>query len=114
VDRSLKESIISGALIALEEARQEGNVRYLGLAARDVYSAQSLLHFHDAFEVLATDSAQSSETSGIRAIARSRRVALVTQTSNLDFDPGVGEAALYCVRSSEDIDKLMQIRVAVA
>lgn len=74
VRRVVEEFQINGALAALEFAKQEGHVRFLGLFADGpALAVQSVWQFHDAFEaILLPPSADS-----LKPIARERRVGIV-------------------------------------
>lgn len=91
----LEEFQISGALEALEGARQEGHVQYLGLASAGApMTTQSVWQFHDAFEVLLLQQPDSA----LEAMAKDRRVGIVTTypsdyTYLQDFSGTVAEGA---------------------
>lgn len=75
VRRGLEEFQINGALQALESARQEGHIKYLGLSAEGPgLAVQGVWQFHDAFEVLLL----SEPDSGLTQLAHERRVGIVT------------------------------------
>ncbi len=76
VRRRLEEYQITGALQALESAKQEGHIRFLGLAAEGPgLAVQSVWQFHDAFEVLLL----REPDEGLVGLARERRVGVVTE-----------------------------------
>lgn len=76
VRRALEEFQINGALQALENAKQEGHIRFLGLAAEGPgLAVQSVWQFRDAFEVLLL----KSPDSGLEGLAIERRVGIVTE-----------------------------------
>lgn len=76
VRRRLEEYQITGALQALESAKQEGHIRFLGLAAEGPgLAVQSVWQFHDAFEVLLL----REPDEGLTGFARERRVGVVTE-----------------------------------
>ena len=101
VDRPLKEFQISGALIALQEAKEEGNIRIVGIAAHDILASQTILHFHQGFESLLLP---KEETSGaLRALARGRNMAIVTRSQNPSRAPQ-DEAVLIPVSSANDVE----------
>ncbi len=103
--RPLQEFQISGALIALEACRQEGNVRFSGIAAEDSISALGLLQFHDAFEAVILD---QSVGAPVKLLARSRRMSVITRTDDLNFEPEQGQAALISVSSQNDVQAAMR------
>jgi hypothetical protein len=75
VRRGLEEYQIAGALQALESARQEGHIKFLGLSAEGPgLAVQGVWQFHDAFEVLLL----SEPDQGLLQLAQERRVGLVT------------------------------------
>jgi aryl-alcohol dehydrogenase-like predicted oxidoreductase len=106
VRASLAESQLSGALIALEEARQEGHVRFTGIAVQDPTAAMGILQFHDAFEAVLLE----QPSSPVRLLAQSRRMAIVTRTTE---EPPAGEASLIMVSTSEEVELAMGLRAAV-
>lgn len=66
---------IDGALLALENARQEGHIRHLGIeCVGDSIEIQRLWQRRDAFEVALLNSAEP----GLISMARERRVGIVT------------------------------------
>lgn len=76
VRRALEEFQINGALQALENAKQEGHIRFLGLAAEGHgLAVQSVWQFRDAFEVLLL----KEPDSGLEGLAQERRVGIVTE-----------------------------------
>ncbi|MCW5943787.1 MAG: hypothetical protein KIS66_16260 [Fimbriimonadaceae bacterium] len=53
VDEALEEHQVAGALMALDEARQEGHLRFIGLyAAGEPHAALAAWRFHDAFDAV--------------------------------------------------------------
>lgn len=81
VRRAMEEFQISGALQALEMARQEGHIRYLGLCCDGPSLATlGLWQFHDAFEVLLVPRNHYDEEpyETLAPLARERRVGVVT------------------------------------
>lgn len=81
VRRGLEEFQINGALEALEMAKQEGHVRYLGLCCDGPSLAVlGVWQFHDAFEVIliprSQDDSEAYDT--LAPVARERRVGIVT------------------------------------
>lgn len=81
VPQRLEEFQINGALLALSEAREEGSLKYMGLAATgDALVARGVWQFHDAFDVLLVDRnhKDSSSYSSLAPIARDRNVGVIT------------------------------------
>ncbi len=77
IRRNLEEFQINGALQALDFARKEGHVKFLGLAADGPgLAVQGLWQFRDAFEVILLP----NEDSGLVAMAKERRVGVVCMT----------------------------------
>jgi hypothetical protein len=73
---AIEEFQISGALEALEMARQEGHIRFLGLCCDGpAYASLAAWQFHDAFEVLMVPDNESYEV--LSGMANSRRVGIV-------------------------------------
>lgn len=108
VGSPLKESQISGALIALEAARQEGHVRFVGIAATDASASMGVWQLHDAFEALLIPGGVSSGP--LRLMAKSRRVAIVTRNG----EPRLGEAALVSVATPEEVERAMLVQAAAS
>lgn len=76
VRRALEEFQINGALQALENAKQEGHIKFLGLAAEGHgLAVQSVWQFRDAFEVLLL----KEPDAGLQGLAQERRVGVVTE-----------------------------------
>jgi len=74
--RALEEYQLSGAFEALENARREGHIRFLGLYAEG--STQATIanwQFHDAFEVICSDG-----DSALEAMAGDRRVGVLKRS----------------------------------
>lgn len=81
IENTLSESQIGGALEALENARVEGHLRFLGLEiGRDGAAALAAWHLHDAFECVMVAGPQE----GALALAGERRVGLVLSLPSLD------------------------------
>lgn len=91
VRKALEEFQVSGALMAMESARQEGHIRHLALwVDGPPLAARGLWQFHDAFEVVFAPVShldRSSETT-LGPLARERRVGLVG-TNPVEWSPGV-------------------------
>jgi len=82
--RALEEFQLSGAFEALESARREGHIRFLGLYADG--PAQATIanwQFHDAFEVLCTEPNETLE-----AMAHDRRVGVLHRTECPERESG--------------------------
>jgi hypothetical protein len=71
----LEEYQVEGALEALEMARQEGHIRFIGLASegKTPLPALGLWQFHDAFEAVLLPPSQD----GLATLAKERRVGVV-------------------------------------
>ena len=106
----LQEFQISGALIALESCRQEGNVRFAGVSADNVAASLSVLQFHDAFEAVLLHEGNSNAP--LKALAKSRRMSIISRSDNLDFEPESGQAALIRVTHPQDVQSVLQIKAA--
>ncbi|MBX3117705.1 MAG: hypothetical protein KF784_01470 [Fimbriimonadaceae bacterium] len=81
VREPLKEYQITGALAALENAKQEGHVRFIGLCADgEGLAAMSAWQFHDAFEaaLIPRNPYDSSAYDAMKRLADERRVGVVT------------------------------------
>lgn len=108
ISSPLKESQISGALIALESARQESHIRFSGLSAVEASAAMGVWQFHDAFEAVLISEGQGSGP--LRLMAKSRRAAIVTRNG----EARLGEAALISVSTPEEIDRAMRVQAAAS
>lgn len=106
----LQEFQISGALIALEACRQEGNIRFTGVAAESISATLNMLQFHDAFEAILLD--EGIPRAPAKLLAKQRRMSIITRTEDVDFQPEEGQAALICVSSQNDILAAMRSKVA--
>ena len=106
IKEPLQEFQICGALIALEEARQAGNIRFTGIASKDPNAALAIMHLHDAFEaVLIEEEAELAQP--IRLLAKSRRMALITRGQARQ-----DEAALISVSSADEVQNLFRQKVS--
>jgi hypothetical protein len=95
IRRALEEYQINGALAALEAARNEGHLKFLGLhATGHPLAALGLWQFHDAFEAVLLPDDQEAWTT-LEPLAKQRRVGVV------GF--GKGDPRLITVRSSADV-----------
>lgn len=82
VRRAWEEYQLSGVFSALESARSDGHLRFIGLAAESSpLAALGVWQFHDAFEAVLCDEAGYSQLS---PLARERRVGVLGR--NLDAD----------------------------
>lgn len=82
IENTLSESQIGGALEALENARVEGHLRFLGLEiGRDGAAALAAWRLHDAFECVMV---AGRPQEGAFALAGERRVGLVLSLPSLD------------------------------
>lgn len=94
VRRALEEFQVDGALSALESARQDGLIRFLGLACRGPgLVALGLWQFRDAFDVVIVPARglHGDAYDILEPLARQRRVGIVAQLAGPDapFDrPG--------------------------
>lgn len=104
VRRAVEEYQIAGVMIALEMARQEGHLRFLGLLCDGpALASLGLWQFHDAFEivVVGTDDAENT----LAPIAADRRVGLVRQADVNDPWESMSRdrTLLAAVRSTADV-----------
>lgn len=107
VRQPMQEFQISGALIALESARQEGNVRFVGIAAVDAQAALSVLQLHDAFETVLVQ--KNSLSAPLRLLAKSRRVAVIT-CGEVASD---GQAVLVPVSTAVQVSEALSVRATL-
>jgi hypothetical protein len=81
VNAPLQEFQISGALNALEDARQEGHVRHLGISCDGpAWAVLNAWSMHDAFELalIPKNPIEESTFERLAPLARERRVGIVT------------------------------------
>ncbi|HEY0868596.1 MAG TPA: hypothetical protein VGE01_14525 [Fimbriimonas sp.] len=98
VRQAVEEYQISGALEALEMAKQEGHVRYLGLLCDGpALATLGMWQFHDAFEALLVKDQDGFDT--LSPMAKSRRVGVV----RAEGVAGGDGPTLITVRSAEDV-----------
>ena len=84
VQRAAEEYQVSGVLEALEMARQEGHIGFVGLACDGPSLATlNLWQFHDAFDVVLIPDAVSFET--LAPLAAERRVGVVLDGAWREF-----------------------------
>lgn len=94
----LEEFQLSGALKALEWARDERHVHFVGLSGEASEPiVQGVWQFHDAFDVLLLG---DGKTPALAAMADSRRVGIVRRVSG---DPTPEATSLMTVRSTQEI-----------
>jgi hypothetical protein len=95
VRRALEDHQITGALRALEEAKGEELIRFLGLSIEGPpLAVTATWRFHDAFETLCiAEGTSPADLTMIRGIAAERRVGVVRRLSNRDVPP-TNEAVL--------------------
>lgn len=97
IRRALEEYQIDGALQALEAAREEGHVRFVGLSVRGLaIAALGTWQFHDGFELIHFENSDAVETLGSMAIAR--RVGVVSSVPT-----PIAHARLVAVSSVQEI-----------
>ncbi|MHB8636634.1 MAG: aldo-keto reductase family protein [Fimbriimonadaceae bacterium] len=102
----LEEFQLSGALKALEWAKDEQHVKFMGVSAEtDPAVVLRAWHFHDAFDALLLPSGDSCYSS-LKAMAADRRVGVVTRFS--DAAPQAQDPVLHTVRSVADVRTLAQ------
>lgn len=111
IRKALQEFQISGALIALEACRQEGNVRFAGIEGLNPSASLGILQFHDAFEALIVR--RDTPSAPAKLLAKSRRMSIITRTDELNFEPEDGQAALISVSSQNDILAVTQSKAAI-
>jgi hypothetical protein len=99
IRRAVEEFQIHGVLEALESAKLQGHVRFLGLCSEgNPFAALSMWQFHDAFELLQTPHNPSDHEvyDTLAPLARERRVGIVTSRT-LDW---LGESPFETVGDS--------------
>lgn len=113
VRRAVDESQLSGALEAMELARQEGHVRYLGLCCDGPsLAALGMWQFHDAFDLLLVPRNHHDEEAyrTLVPLARERRVGVVTSRP-LNWGWGLPFAALASDSPSGEGRRLVQAAI---
>ncbi|AIE84837.1 hypothetical protein [Fimbriimonas ginsengisoli] len=110
VRRAVEEYQISGALEAMEMARQEGHIRFLGLCCEGPsLAALGMWQFHDAFEVLrvpySLDDGEAYET--LAPIARERRVG-VLRFSSLPLSFESDDPVLVPVSTASQVNEALR------
>lgn len=102
IRRTLEEFQINGVLQALEMAREEGMIRFFGLAAEASASVvRSVWQFHDGFEALLVP-AGGEATSGLVPLAKERRVGVLFEGT------GGGSPRLVPVRAIADLEAWLE------
>jgi hypothetical protein len=97
VRRPIGEAVLTGVFEALEGARQEGHIRFLGLYSdHDPNAALGLWQFHDAFEALMVRDEPSLQQ--LLPLARNRRVGVLSSV-------GQGDANLLSVSHASQVPK---------
>jgi aryl-alcohol dehydrogenase-like predicted oxidoreductase len=106
IRRATEEFQISGALEALESARQDGHIRFLGLMAEGPSLATlATWQFHDAFEVIGIQQTRLDDTESLVPLAKDRRVGIIEFGSNpMSF----GQVRVAPVRSAGDVLSAVQ------
>ncbi len=105
VRRPLEEFQITGALRALEWAREEGHVKSVGLSAEaEPVVVASAWQFHDGFEGLLLPSAESKFDS-LRSMANVRRVGVV---SRAEVGHELNQTSLVSVRSAAQANAALE------
>lgn len=107
----LHEFQISGALIALESCRQEGNVRFSGIAGESIPASLGVLQFHDAFEAVLVDA--NAASAPLKLLAKGRRMSIITRTQDPLFEPEEGQGALVQASTSHDVRVATQPKATV-
>ncbi|MEZ0325360.1 MAG: hypothetical protein ACAH95_05600 [Fimbriimonas sp.] len=91
---SVSESILSGVFEALEMAKQEGHIRFVGLCSEGSASATlSMWSLHDAFDAILIPRAEDVGVLG--GMARQRRVGVLA--------PSGGDIELRSVRKADEV-----------
>lgn len=114
VRRAVEEFQIAGVMVALEMARQEGHLRFLGLLCDGpALASLGLWQFHDAFEVVVVGADDAEKT--LAPVASDRRVGLVRQVdSNDEWESMANDRTLLAaVRSVTDVDRARSIAGAI-
>ncbi len=91
LQRAVEEFQISGVLEALELARQEGHIRYIGLHCDgSPFAALATWQFHDAFDLIQVNRnpIDHSAYDTLRPLAKERRVGIVT-SNPIEWRDGV-------------------------
>jgi len=84
IRRALEETTWAGFFGAVEEARDQGLVRYLGLEiCGSVVGGLAQWRFHDAFEVVMAPGTPAVDWKSVKEVAEERRVGAVATLSDL-------------------------------
>ena len=110
VDADLNNAQIEGALAALEDARQQNNIRFSGIAPT-IKSAVNVLRDHDAFEAMLIDSTNHSLNEFVE-LAKSRRMGIVRRSAVPEGRTSK-EATLINVSAASEVETLFDRRVRV-
>ncbi len=126
VRRAIEEFQINGVLEALESAKQEGHIRFLGLCCDgNPFASLSLWQFHDAFDVLQVPSNPVDQDAyeTLTPLAKERRVGILG-SKTLDWlgdqpfqassaeDSGEEIAKAYLRRATLEHPALVNVRSA--
>ena len=110
VRRAVEEFQISGALQALELARQEGHIRFLGIFCDGPSLATlGVWQFNDAFEVLLVPRSQedSEAYKTLAPLARERRVGVVTSEPLAELRP-TDHPVMVGVRTAAEVRQAIE------
>jgi hypothetical protein len=97
----LQEFQVSGALEALEDVRQEGHVRHLGLWSDNDDATLAAWQIHDAFDLICLDVGSS-----LQAMARNRRVGILFRGDGSDVLEG--QPFLHSVTRAAEITAIVE------
>lgn len=102
---AVEEYQIAGALEALEVARQDGHIRYLGiLADGPALATLGVWQFHDGFDVILVGDASAYQT--LAPLALERRVGVI---ADVHFDGADVYPRIQSVASVADIQALTEM-----
>jgi len=99
VDGALREDQISGALMALHEARDQKNLTYIGIAAKNGQAALSLMHLHDVFDAIVVYE-HDAMSRPLTLLAESRGMTVVRSSLAEHFAPPPGSFSPATLRTS--------------
>jgi aryl-alcohol dehydrogenase-like predicted oxidoreductase len=114
VRRALEESVLNGAMEALESAREDGLVRFFGLSAEgSAMAALGLWQFHDAFEsvMVPRNPLDFEAYDTLKDLAQKRRVGLVTRKP---LQWAEGEFALELPGAEKQLNDLQNLLASYA
>lgn len=104
IRRMVEEFQLAGALEAMELARQEGHIRFLGLACDGPPLATlSVWQFHDAFDAVLIPSAEAGKT--LVPLARERRAGVLWVCGT--GDEAQADCSLVKVNSAASIQETL-------